>query len=629
MSKKVFHWLFTAIALFGLLLPTMPSLAASLLVSQNEKKDKDKKKKESAAEQQPSKQDRKYEEIREFSVKLYEKDPSFRSEVEQAYRRRQRQENEYAWSVNTRNNFDEQVMHTGDKLKTEDTLYDNPLVQDYINRLGQSLVPKDSKKRYAFRVTLNPIPEARSLSTGTIYISTGMISQADNEAQLAYALGHEIAHVEKNHWHHDVVFERGIHRYNKSQADKREAWGTLMQIGLGVAMNSSNNPSDWMALQNFQNFLSQNALPSMFKMISSDAVVSWHRTQEDEADQHALKFLLERSYDPREAPKFLIALQRTSERDSRNVLGFIADTDRVTERMQQVQQVISGFGTFPNRLSVGATNLNFQEQPAGSVTLAIPEAPGKPLGTSADATNRATAATTKVIAGTMAAEIAAKLKSGELIGSSAEFESVMAELKRDNGLRAFYYDMFHVALKDLEESLRIRSNDPYTHLYYGKVLKLTARTPAEKGKALYEFRKAIDLDQRGVLSEPHLHLALAMIEEKNATQMPEIVRSLKRYVEAYQQEHSGILPPNMDVIYAYLQEADDLKWAARPVTNISTKNLEPINIALDKTLIPAPASNPVSNPSAAGTEKSPITPAAMPPSPAPSIKPAPRPARKP
>jgi hypothetical protein len=42
----------------------------------------------------------------------------------------------------------------------------------------------------------------------------------------------------------------------------------------------------------------------------------------------------------------------------------------------------------------------------------------------------------------VAAAIKDKLEAGELIGSSAEFARVMAELKRDNGVRALYYDMF-------------------------------------------------------------------------------------------------------------------------------------------------------------------------------------------
>jgi hypothetical protein len=196
----------------------------------------------------------------------------------------------------------------------------------------------------------------------------------------------------------------------------------------------------------------------------------------------------------------------------------------------------------------------------------------------------------------MAAAIKAKIEAGELIGSSAEFATVMAELKRDNGLRALYYDMFQMARDNLEESLVIRSNDPFTHFYYGKVLKLTARTPVEKQRALSSFVKAIELDKRRVIAEPHLYRALALIETRDTAQSREIVSSLQDYVSVYQRQNSGRLPANMDVIYDYMQEVGEIDWAARPALNISTKNIDPIGIQgglATSAPPPAPAPAPV------------------------------------
>jgi hypothetical protein len=203
----------------------------------------------------------------------------------------------------------------------------------------------------------------------------------------------------------------------------------------------------------------------------------------------------------------------------------------------------------------------------------------------------------------MAAEIKAKLDAGELIGSSAEFTAVMAELKRDNGVRALYYDMFQMARDNLEESLLIRSNDPLAHFYYGKVIKLTARTPAEKQRALSAFVKAIELDKRRVLAEPHLYRALALIDARDPAQSREIVSSLQDYVAIYQREQGGSLPPNMDVIYDYLQEVGEMDWAARPAINISTKNIDPIGIQSGLTT-PAPTNASAPAPATQTTPKS-------------------------
>lgn len=522
-----------------------------------------------------TKQEREYQKIKQFSEKLYTEDALFREEVDESYRQKRREHSEMAYFTNTRDAQDDQVTRTGDKLKVDDTLYDNPLVQDYVNRVGQSVVPRDSKNLYAFKVTLNPIPEARALSTGTIYISSGLLSMIDNEAQLAYVLGHEVAHVEKDHWREDVIVERGLHRYYEKQAQKRAILGAVIGAGAGALIGGATNSFNKGVTTGL---LVAVGVPTVLKLLAPDAVVSWDKQQEDEADQLGLKYMFDRNYDPREAPKFYATLQRISHSDSRAGLGFMGDTQRVLDRVQQVNTVINGFGNLGSRgLFAGALDLRAQRESQGVTEGAKGPDRGKALSAERAAAGQVVAAQT-LASGPMAAAIKAKIESGELIGSSAEFATVMAELKRDNGLRAYYYDMFQMARDNLEESLLIRSSDPFTHFYYGKILKLTARTAVEKQRALSEFVRAIELDKRRVIAEPHLYRALALIETKDPGQSKLIVSSLKDYVAVYQRENGGSLPPNMDVIYDYLQEVGEMDWAARPATNVSTKDIDPLGV---------------------------------------------------
>jgi predicted Zn-dependent protease len=565
----------------------------------DESKDKKKKdEKESSKEAQPkiSKQERKYQEIKKFSQDRYDKNVEFHDEVDEAYRQKQRDHSEYAYNINTRDLTDERVTRTGDKLKVEDTLYDNPLAQDYVNRVGQSLVPASSPRLYAFKITLNPIPEARSLSTGTVYISSGLLSQVDNEAQLAYVLGHEIAHVERDHWREDVLVQHGLDDYNEKQQQKRKIFSGITSIGIGVMTGGLGGSISNAANAAF--FAEAFVMPNILKIAVPHAVVSWDKMQEDEADQLGLQYMLHRNYDPREVQRFYENLAGTTRRDKRAGLGFIGSAARITERVQQVSNIMGGFGgSMQEKVLIGSVNLRAQHQ-VNQMTEAMsaaqagaqPTTPdtGKTLDPTRNAAERAAAAQKALSLGPMSAEMQAKLDAGELIGSTAEFEAVMAELKRDNGVRAYYYDMFHMARTNLEESLKIRSNDPYSHFYYGKVLKLTARTAGEKSRALSEFVTAIQLDKRKVLPEARLHRALALIEKKDATQMHEIVANLKEYVSLYQREHGGSLPPNMDVIYDYMQEANELTWSATPAMNVSTKNIEPIYTAPGQTGAPRP-----------------------------------------
>jgi predicted Zn-dependent protease len=560
---------FAGLALFSLLvslvLPTAIAArdrkASPKTAVTQEKKDKAKEEPKKEVQPKLSKDEKEYQKIKKFSQDLYLKDADFRDSVENAYLESQRDQIGYAFYINTRSPYTKQVTRDGDKFDVEQGLYDNPLAQDYVNRVGQSLVPTASTHLYTFRIMLNPIPESRALSTGTVYVSSGLLSIIDNEAQLAYVLGHEIGHVEEEHWKEDTLVLQGVAPYNEKQAKRRALIGVLISVAAGAVVGAAgggvSGAVDTMSL-------AAQIAPSITKLWVRDAITSWDRLQEDEADQLGLKYMLDRNYDVREVPLFYANLRRTSSLDPRVRLGFIADKDRINEREEQVKSLIGSSNLSQKTLYVGSTNL----------------APGKTLDPTQNAEARAEAAQ-KAIGGTLAADVQAKLDAGELIGNSAEFEAVMAGISRDNGVRAYYFDMFKMARENLEDSLRIRSNDPYSHYYYGKVLKLTARTSQEKLRALSEFAQAIQLDRRRVIAEPHLHRALAMIDSKGSAQTPEIVNALKDYVAIYQREHAGMLPLNMEVIYDYMQEAGETAWVATPAVNVSTRGIEPIGTRVD------------------------------------------------
>jgi hypothetical protein len=524
-----------------------------------------------------TKQERKWVEIYKFSKERYQSNPDFKQEVDEAYKRMQREHSEYAFAINIRDPNAEQVRIEEDRVKIAATLYDNPLAQDYVNRVGQSLVPANSDKLYAFKIMLNPIPEARSLSTGTIYVSTGLLSSIDNEAQLAYVLGHEIAHVEKEHWRDDVLVAEGLDDWNDKQQQKRERFGLAAKIGLGIATMGLANAGNFGAAG--ATMFIDSAVPTIFKLAMPNAVISWDRQQEDEADQQALRYMLDRKYDVREVPKFYAKLKGTSTRDKRAGLGFMANAIRIADREAYLIPLVASSPTAG--LYYGAFTLNTQQQINQTMEPNKPAPERKPdEGKALDPTANSEARGQNMqnaISGELATEIQKRLEAGDLIGSSAEFQAVMAGIRRDNGIRAYYYDMFQMARENLEESLRIRSNDPFAHYYYGKVLKLTARNLGEKSRALNEFAMAVQYDKRKVLAEPYLYRALAMIDSKD-TQTREIVENLKEYVQLYQKQHGGALPSNMDLIYDYMQEAGEATWAATPAMNVSTKNIEPVAV---------------------------------------------------
>ena len=273
---------------------------------------------------------REYEKQRRKAHALYS-DPakaSFRREVDEAYRQRQREHSEYALAIQAGPRQAPLVAPGADRLRVEGGLYDNPLAQEYLNRLGQSIVPPRSKHAYAFRIILSPYPEARALSTGAIHISTGLLSLVENESQLAYILGHEIAHIERNHWFEDVMVEKWVQ-------GRRDRQSKTTRVLLSVANSLADPFSGWFGIEEaFLEIYARHGLPSLLKLATPKTLISWDKVQEDEADQHALFYLRERGYEPGEVKALYARLRGTAVEESRLRFGFTATPERIAERLR-------------------------------------------------------------------------------------------------------------------------------------------------------------------------------------------------------------------------------------------------------------------------------------------------------
>ena len=452
-----------------------------------------------------------------------EQRPEIKDAIQIAWDDKRRRDIDFAYNINSSAHFSDM---SGPEFATfrdhYGQLYNNPMLQRYINAIGQRLVPKDSPNIYSFKLLLDPIPKAEALSTGTILVSTGMVSMLDNEAQLAYVLGHEIAHVEKNHAYTIVrmsVLEPALNvEKDKETKEKRAIVGAAMTFataGLGGIYGGLNG-----AIGGGIAGLAAGIVGSNLIFRDHDTVTEWADIYENEADEQALHYMLNQGYDVREAPRLYARLQSAAAHDPRIGLGFIAKDTRMKARTAHIQTVLSG--DFKTAWE-------------------------------------------------------AKLKAGGLTGSSGEFSLIMAALKRDNGIIAIDYDLFAMARDNLEEAVNLRSNDPRAQLYLGKVISLTARTPEDRQQAEEHFLKAIQYDGvRGAYPDPHLEHALHLIGENG--DKGEIKNEIEAYVALYQREHMGSLPNNMAILYDYLTLVGDTNWYAAPAAVVSTKNVEAIRI---------------------------------------------------
>lgn len=80
--------------------------------------------------------------------------------------------------------------------------YGDSFLQEYVNELGQSLVPRETPAGilFSFRVLNSRVPNALALPDGRIFINSGLLAFVQNEAQLTMILGHEIGHVLEQHY---------------------------------------------------------------------------------------------------------------------------------------------------------------------------------------------------------------------------------------------------------------------------------------------------------------------------------------------------------------------------------------------------------------------------------------------
>ena len=166
----------------------------------------------------------------------------------------------------------------GKKVVARMKLLSERSVQEYVAHLGDSLLPPAAQRtswpiEFRFFVVEDPEINAASLADGTTLVNTGLLGAVQNESQLAFVMSHEIAHVLQVHYKREVDETRGA------------------RVGLTIAGIAAGA-----FIGNAGMFLAEVGIAS---------VVNGHeRLLENQADRLGLQNVIERGYDPREAPKF-------------------------------------------------------------------------------------------------------------------------------------------------------------------------------------------------------------------------------------------------------------------------------------------------------------------------------------
>jgi beta-barrel assembly-enhancing protease len=79
--------------------------------------------------------------------------------------------------------------------------YQNSTIQTYVRELGNKIVAVSGRNdlTYQFEVLDDPMVNAMAAPGGFVYITTGLLAAADNEAEVMIVLGHEVGHIAARH----------------------------------------------------------------------------------------------------------------------------------------------------------------------------------------------------------------------------------------------------------------------------------------------------------------------------------------------------------------------------------------------------------------------------------------------
>src|SRR6266508_844106 len=131
------------------------------------------------------------------------------------------------------------------QLQKKSKLYDDPLLDEYLAKIGDKLTPDDVREAggpgFKFEVLRDPTLNVFAMPNGRVYIHTGLLARLNNEAQLAMIVGHEMTHVTSRH---ALSFTRDA----RNQQGPFTVVAVAAAIGVAVAAGSRAGSGDYMGI---------------------------------------------------------------------------------------------------------------------------------------------------------------------------------------------------------------------------------------------------------------------------------------------------------------------------------------------------------------------------------------------
>src|SRR6266576_3358740 len=213
------------------------------------------------------------------------------------------------------------------EVDKEAKFIDDPIITEYVNRVGQNIVlHSDAKVPFTIKVIDSDEVNAFALPGGFFYVNKGLILAADNEAELAGVMAHEIAHVAARH---------AMENERKMQIID---YGMLAGMILGGPIVS-------------------NVLYNGGQFFEGMAFLKFSRGAEEEADKLGVQYMWAAGYDPGAMATMFEKLEAKNKKKPGTVAKLFADHPAPADRRQSA---IALAARFPEKEEYVISSSEFQ-----------------------------------------------------------------------------------------------------------------------------------------------------------------------------------------------------------------------------------------------------------------------------
>jgi predicted Zn-dependent protease len=198
------------------------------------------------------------------------------------------------------------------EVERSSKLIDDPVVTEYVNRVGQNLVRNsDARVPFTIKVIDSDEVNAFALPGGFFYVNSGLILRAQEESELAGVMAHEISHVTARH------------------GTKNATKGEAMQLAMIPLMLLG--PGGWAGYGIYE--AASLAIPVTYLKFSRDS--------EREADFLGLQYMYKAGYDPNSYVTFFERIQADEKRRPGTIPKVFSTHPPTPERIEATQKEIA------------------------------------------------------------------------------------------------------------------------------------------------------------------------------------------------------------------------------------------------------------------------------------------------